>query len=151
MTATIPCGPDLPTVDGEPRQHPATEVGGVDAFLAAVARGEGIPPGLYAPDARLDAIVPGWRFGRRGPAAITSEYAGWFHHPAGFAELRRHRIDGGEVAAYLLTWEEGGVPHAAHHVHILMVDGDGRITSDTVSCGGRWDATLLAQMADADR
>lgn len=151
MTTTIASGPDLPTLTGEPRRHPATEVGGVDAFLAAVLRGEGIPPGLYALDARLDATVPGWRLRRQGPEAIVAEYAGWFRHPARFAELRRHRIEGGEVAVYLLTWEEEGVPHAGHHVHIFMVDPDHRITADTVSCGGRWDAPLLAEMAEADR
>jgi hypothetical protein len=28
---------------------------------------------------------------------------------------------------------------------------DGRIVEDTVYCGGRWPATLLAEMAEADR
>jgi len=34
---------------------------------------------------------------------------------------------------------ENGVPHAAHHMHLLRV-ADGRIVSDTVMCGGRWPA-----------
>lgn len=28
---------------------------------------------------------------------------------------------------------------------------DGRITTDTVFCGGRWPASLLAEMAEAER
>jgi len=48
------------------------------------------------------------------------------------------------------TWTEGGVPHAVHHVHVLAV-GDGRITADTVMCGGRWSAALLAEMEAAGR
>ena len=42
----------------------------------------------------------------------------------------------------------GGVRHAAHQVHLLTVDGD-RITRDTVFCGGRWPAALLAEMEAA--
>jgi hypothetical protein len=40
------------------------------------------------------------------------------------------------------------VPHAAHHVHIITVAG-GRIVADTVMCGGRWPASLLAEMEAA--
>jgi hypothetical protein len=43
------------------------------------------------------------------------------------------------------------VPHGAHHVHVLTTDAEGRIATDTVFCGGRWNATLLAQMAEAGR
>ncbi len=43
---------------------------------------------------------------------------------------------------------ENGVPHAAHHMHLLRV-ADGRIVSDTVMCGGRWPAGLLAEMEAA--
>jgi hypothetical protein len=52
------------------------------------------------------------------------------------------------VVQYLLTWVENGVPHAAHHLHVLEVD-DGKITADTVVCGGRWPAGLLADMQAA--
>jgi hypothetical protein len=60
-------------------------------------------------------------------------------------ELRRIPHPGGEVVAYLLAWEEDGVPHAAHHVHVLDVVDD-RIVADTCCCGGRWPASLLAEM-----
>jgi hypothetical protein len=121
----------------------------VDRFLAAIAAGSGIPVHLYAPEATLDATVPNWRFTRRGPEAICSEYGRWFGVPSSFEELTRSPLPDGEVVTYLLTWIELGVPHAAHHCHILKVDGDDRIASDVVFCGGRWPAALLAEMAAA--
>jgi hypothetical protein len=44
---------------------------------------------------------------------------------------------------------ENGVPHAAHHMHLLTVRDD-RIVHDTVLCGGRWPAKLLTEMEAAD-
>ena len=143
----------------DPRGVPALATGGaglieevvamtqspVDTFLAAVEHGSMASCSVWSPDAVLDATVPQWRFRRRGPAAIRAEYAGWFADPAHFEELCRYVVEGGEVVRYLLTWVENGVPHAAHHVHLLAVDG-GQITSDTVLCGGRWPASLLAEM-----
>ena len=41
------------------------------------------------------------------------------------------------------------MPHAAHHMHLLTVRDD-RIVHDTVLCGGRWPAKLLAEMEAAD-
>jgi hypothetical protein len=130
---------------------PAPEGTAPDRFLSAVAAGTGIPPGLYAPDAHLDATVPGWRFTVEGADGIAEEYGRWFACPGTFEELARHRVAWGEVVTYLLTWSEDGVPHAAHHAHFLWVDEHDRIASDTVFCGGRWDAALLAEMADAGR
>jgi hypothetical protein len=123
----------------------------IDLFLDAVTSGTGIPSELYAADANLDATVPGWRMSATGGDAIAATYARWFADPAEFDELDRQPVAGGEVVRYLLTWNEHGVPHAAHHCHLLATDADGRITSDTVFCGGRWDAGRLAQMAGADR
>lgn len=121
----------------------------VDAFLAAVAAGRGIPEGLYADDATLDATVPNWRLTKRGPAAIAGEYGRWFADPGTFEELSRTPSPSGEVVTYLLTWVESGVPHAAHHCHSLTLGDDGLIKSDVVFCGGRWPASLLAEMAAA--
>jgi hypothetical protein len=121
----------------------------VDRFLAAIAAGRGIPVDLYTPGATLDATVPNWRFTRRGPEAICSEYGNWFGAPGCFEELTRSPLPDGEVVTYLLTWTELGVPHAVHQGHVLTVDGDDRIASDVVFCGGRWSAALLAEMADA--
>jgi hypothetical protein len=119
----------------------------VDLFLAAVVDGKGIPVELYASDATLDATVPNWRFTARGPEAIAAEYRRWFGFPAAFEELSRFPLPDGEVVTYLLTWVESGVPHAAHHCHLLVVGDDGQIKSDVVFCGGRWPAGLLAEMA----
>ena len=120
----------------------------IDAFLDAVTSGRGIPTTIYADDAVLDATVPNWRFHTAGPADIATEYGRWFADEGRFEELERHSITGGEVVMYSLTWESAGVPHSAHHAHVLLLDDHGRIKRDTVFCGGRWDAALLAQMAE---
>jgi hypothetical protein len=118
----------------------------VDAFLDAITAGRGIPIDIYAPDATLDATVPGWRFAVTGPAAICAEYGRWFDHPARFEELERNATTGGEVITYLAAWEEQGELHAAHHCHLLTIADDGRIAHDAVWCGGRWGAQLMAEM-----
>jgi hypothetical protein len=109
---------------------PATAV---DGFLAAIV-GATIPAAdVWTDDATLDATVPNWRFTARGAD-----------------ELRRLTTgDGTVVVEYLLTWEDAGVPHAAHHVHLLTLAPDGRIAEDHVFCGGRWDAALMAEMEAA--
>ncbi|MGH9180904.1 MAG: nuclear transport factor 2 family protein [Acidimicrobiales bacterium] len=119
----------------------------VDRFLEAIAGGDGIPTKLFADDAVLDATVPGWRFPLRGAARLCDQYDGWFRHPGTFEELERLAVDGGEVVTYLLTWLVRGVPHAAHHIHVLRFDASGRIAADRFFCGGQWDAALLAKMA----
>jgi hypothetical protein len=79
--------------------------------------------------------------------------ARWFADPGQFGEFRRFpvRADGGpsEIVEYTLSWTENGVPHAAHHMHLLTVRDD-HIVADTVMCGGRWPAALLAEMEAAD-
>lgn len=121
----------------------------VDRFLAAVENATIADCDVWDDEAVLDATVPNWRFHRRGPAEIRREYARWFADKGSFEDLQRWSIDGGEVVRYLLCWTEQGVPHAAHHLHVLVVDGD-RIIRDTVLCGGRWPAALLAEIEAAD-
>ena len=121
----------------------------VDLLLDAIAAGEGVPEDLFAADATLDATVPGWRFAVHGAGRLSAQYSGWFADPATFEELERLPVDGGEVVTYLLSWSERGVPHAAHHCHTFRLDAAGRIASDRFFCGGRWDAGLLARMAEA--
>jgi hypothetical protein len=65
-----------------------------------------------------------------------------------FGELRRLPIPVGELIEYTLSWSENGVLHAGHHLHLLTVRDD-RIAGDTVFCGGRWPATLMAEMEAA--
>lgn len=129
---------------------PATTTTAVDRLLDAIAGGAGFPSDLLAPDAELDATVPGWRFSVRGGGAVARQYGGWFAHPAVFEELERLPVDGGEVVTYLLTWTEHGMPFAARHCHVLRLDGEGRIAGDRFFCGGRWDAARLAEMAAAE-
>ena len=72
----------------------------------------------------------------------------WYADAGTFEELGRARLASGELIEFTLHREEGGVPHAAHQAHIVEL-ADGRITRDQVWCGGRWSATLLAEMAEA--
>ena len=102
---------------------------GVDGFLAGITAGA-VAADLYADDAALDAVVPEWRFSVSGAAAIAAEYGRWFAVPGHLEELRRHATATGEVVEYTLCWEEGGVPHAGHHAHILTLDAAGRIAED---------------------
>ncbi len=119
----------------------------VTALLDAIEAGRVRGCRAYAADAELDATVPNWRFSRRGAAAILAVYEEWFAHPGRFETLRRLPIDGGEVVEYVLTWAEQGVPHAAHHLHVFELDDDANlVVRDTVMCGGRWPASLLAEM-----
>lgn len=128
-------------------QTPGTLSGTVDRFLEAAAAGAGVPADLFTPDAVLDATVPGWRFAARGAEALARQYSGWFSDQAVLEELERFPVDGGEVLTYLVTWVERGVPHAAHHCHVLRFGAGGCIAADRFFCGGRWDAGLLAEMA----
>ncbi|MCA1707857.1 MAG: hypothetical protein LC808_33115 [Actinobacteria bacterium] len=62
--------------------------------------------------------------------------------------MKRTPLPPGELVEFTLGWEQGGVPHATHQAHFVEVT-DGQITRDRVWCGGRWSATLLAEMAEA--
>jgi hypothetical protein len=106
---------------------------------------------VWAADAVLDATVPNWRLHASGPDAIRAEYSRWFADPGKFEDLRRQQLDdgSGELVEYTLSWVENGVPHAGHHMHRLVVRDD-RIVADTVFCGGRWPASLLAEMESAN-
>ena len=123
----------------------------IDQFLNAIQSATIPACDAWSADATLDATVPNWRLHRAGPDAIRAEYAGWFADPAHFDELRRYPVDGGagELIEYTLSWAENGVPHAAHHMHLLTIR-DGRIVADIVLGGGRWPAALLAEMEAAD-
>ena len=122
----------------------------IDKFLDAVSSATIPDCDVWSADATLDATVPNWRLRVAGADAIRAEYARWFADPGRFDELRRYRIDGeaAEVVEYTLSWSEDGVPHAGHHMHLLTVRDD-RIVADTVFCGGRWPAKLLAEMEAA--
>ena len=120
----------------------------IRTFLDAVTAADIGSCPAWADGVVLDATVPNWRFTRVGAIEVGHEYARWFAHPGRLDGLRRLAFAGGEVVEYTVSWEEDGVPHAAHHVHVLEV-AEGRIVRDTVMCGGRWPASLLAEMEAA--
>jgi hypothetical protein len=123
----------------------------IEKFLHAIETATIPACDVWSTDAALDATVPSWRSHASGPDAIRAEYARWFADPGQIGELRRYPVADGpsEVLEYTLSWTENGVPHAAHHMHLLTVRDD-LIVADTVFCGGRWPASLLAEMEAAD-
>lgn len=122
----------------------------VDTFLDAIEQAAIGSCYAWSAEATLDATVPNWRMQLAGADAIRAEYGKWFTDPGRFEELRRYPAADGvtEIVEYTLSWSENGVPHAAHHLHVLTVRDD-RIVADTVFCGGRWPASLLAEMEAA--
>ena len=139
-----------PTAPIAPIAPPGAGTATVDRLLDAITSGTGVPADVFSADVVLDATVPTWRFAARGPQVVARQFSSWFADPGAFTELERLPVEGGEVVTYLLTWVERGVPHAAHHCHVLRFDATGRIAHDAFFCGGRWDADRLAQMAAAE-
>jgi hypothetical protein len=122
----------------------------IDKFLYAIENAAIASCDAWSADAVLDATVPNWRLRAVGSDAIRAEYGRWFADRGSFGELRRTPVPGvGELVEYTLSWSENGVPHAGHHLHLLTVRDD-HIVADTVFCGGRWPASLLAEMEAAD-
>lgn len=117
-------------------------------FLSELSAGEGISLAIFTDDAWLDATVPNWRFEQHGATAVAGQFSHWYDAPAVIANLRRDSVPDDEVVEFDLSWVERGVPHAAHQVHLITL-AEGRISADTVVCGGRWPAALLAQMEEA--
>jgi hypothetical protein len=119
----------------------------VDRFLDAIADAAIDRCDAWADDCVMDATVPNWRFRRIGPDAIRAEYRQWFAFPNTFEGMRRWSVPDGEIVEYMHHFAKDGIPHAAHHLHVLEVQGE-LITADTVFCGGQWSADLLAEMAE---
>ena len=126
---------------------PATNAA-VTEFLDAIVTADVASCAAWADAVHLDATVPNWRLELDGAQAVRAEYARWFAFPGRFEALRRLPTATGEVLDYVITWTERGIPHAAHHVHILDIEDD-LIVADTVMCGGRWPADLLAEIEAA--
>lgn len=119
----------------------------IAAFLKALEAAAIEEVDIYADDAVLDASVPNWRFKVKGADAIRAQYAGWFSQPLTFVELRRLPVQDGEFLAYEVEWLDEGVRTRTHHAHQMVVV-DGKITADTLWCGGpRSEETLLAEAA----
>jgi hypothetical protein len=131
-----------------------TQGGGAEAadcvgdFLSSIENAAMPGCTAFAEGMVLDATVPNWRFQVNGAAPVRETLAGWYADPGHFEEVRRLPMGDGELVEFTLTWEEGGVPHACHQAHHLELR-DGRIVRDSVWCGGRWPASLLAEMEAA--
>jgi len=119
----------------------------VDRLLAGIEAGA-VPAGIFTDDAALDATVPNWRFSVHGGEAVRYELGRWYADPGQFENVRRSPLPDGELVEFTLGWEEQGIPHACHQAHILRLV-DGLVASDTAFCGGRWPASLLAEMQAA--
>jgi hypothetical protein len=126
----------------DPRDDP------VGRLLAAIESGSATPPGVFSADAVLDATVPNWRYTVHGEEPVRETMSEWFRHRGHYESLYRTPLPTGELVEFTVDWEEDGVVHAAHQIHVLRLDG-GRIVADTVFCGGRWPAPLLAEMREA--
>ncbi len=120
----------------------------IDRFCAAIVGADLGTVDVFCDDVVLDATVPNWHFVRRGHDAVRAELAHWYADPGDFEALRRTPLPAGELIEFDLTWVEGGVPHACRQAHVLELRDD-RIVRDTVWCGGRWPASLLAEMEEA--
>ncbi len=122
----------------------------VESFLESVESGTMPRCESFADAVVLDATVPNWRFSTHGAEAVKAELGRWYADPGRFEELHRSPIEGGELVEFTLSWEQQGVPHACHQAHVLQIE-EGEIVSDRVWCGGRWPASLLAEIGDAAR
>ena len=122
------------------------ENGAVERYLAAIEGAAMSGCDAFSPQMVLDATVPNWRYQVEGGTAVKDELSRWYADTGTFEELRRTPLPTGELVEFTLRWAEGGVPHAVHQAHVIEVT-EGLITRDQVWCGGRWPATLLAEMA----
>jgi hypothetical protein len=122
----------------------------VDELLDAIERADLEGTDVFASDAVLDATVPNWRFIVRSGPQVRDQLASWFANPGHYEELRRTPLPGGELVEFVLNWEERGIPHSCHQAHVLKL-ADGRIAEDVAFCGGRWPASLLAEMEAASQ
>jgi ketosteroid isomerase-like protein len=120
----------------------------VTSLCEAIETGTPVPDGVFTDDAVVDATVPNWRFAVHGDDAIRAQFAQWFADKGRFEELVRTSLPDGELIEFTLFWEECGKPFACHQAHVIRTR-DGRIASDTLFCGGRWPAELLAEMGAA--
>ena len=121
----------------------------IDRLLAGIEAGD-IPANVFSDDAVLDATVPNWRFSVHGGATVRDQLSGWYADPGHFQSLQRTAIPDGELIEFTLTWTENGDEHTCHQAHILKL-ANNRVSSDTAFCGGRWPATLVAEMQQAQQ
>ena len=128
---------------------PSSQPSAIDRLLAGIEAGS-IEDDVFADDAALDATVPNWRFTIRGGTRVRDQLAQWYMDPGRFQALQRTFLgQDRELVEFTLTWTEEGVEHTCHQAHIVSTTGD-RVSTDTMFCGGRWPADLVAQMNAAE-
>jgi len=149
-TTVTPATTTTPAATGSPRGEQAT-TDVVTHLLEQLVRGNGVSPDLFVGDAGFDATVPNWRFSLRGADQISAQLTAWFsfEEPARYDELRRIPTPTGEVVHLSVAWRERGVLHAAHQSLTIDLE-DGAIGGIGLWCGGRWPASLLAEMEAAN-
>ncbi len=129
-------------------QAPTQAPGAVDRFTAAIEAGVRVGP-ASSPTTRSStrpSPTGGGRSAARGRSPTPSPAGSPI--PATSSCCGAPRWPTARSLEFTLTWEENGVPHACHQSHHLTLR-DGSIVADTVFCGGRWNAALLAEMAEA--
>jgi hypothetical protein len=119
----------------------------IDQFMTGISGAE-IPAAIFCDEAVLDATVPNWRYQVRGATAVAAELGKWYAHPGRFDDVRRTVIPDGELVEFTLTWTENDVDHRCHQAHVLQLRNS-QVLKDTVWCGGRWPAALVAEMQAA--
>lgn len=119
----------------------------VEEFLAGIEAGA-IPARVLWADVVFDATVPNWRYTVRGAGAVHAELGKWYADPGRFCDLRRTTLPDGELVQLTLEWQQDGERHRCHQAHVLQLR-HGRVARDTVWCGGRWPASLIAEMEAA--
>jgi hypothetical protein len=130
---------------------PTVTTNSLERLYEAAEHGRRIATTVFMDDVVFDATVPMWRYRTHGAVATTNELGRWYADEGRFEEFERIDVPGGALVEFTLTWEERGVPHACHQSHRLEFAADGRIRRLTAFCGGRWPASLLAEMAAAEQ
>lgn len=120
----------------------------VAAFLDQLADGGVLDTAIFDDGVVLDSTVPNWRFELVGTDPVCQQLGAWFAIPGEYEWVRRQATPTGELVEFFFCWEENDMPYAAHQLHLLDIE-HGRIWRDTMFCGGRWPAPLLAEMESA--
>jgi hypothetical protein len=91
-----------------------------EAFRSSLERAEFGPlAGLYAPDATLEALLPGGRIVRRGSSEILATFQAWWPEPAEVVDWRTSTFATGlEIRAERTDAAIPCARHQAHHVHL---------------------------------
>lgn len=120
----------------------------IGRFLSAVEGGTPLGPDVLDDEMVIDATVPSWRFTVRGADAVPDDLSRWYGAPGEFEDLSRTPVPRGELVRFTLHWEEDDVPHTVHQAHVVSAQ-EGGVARDEVWCGGRWPASLIAEMEEA--